>query len=235
MRSFSFVSIVCATLIACSAAEDETPDGETKAEYVEACEGGTLALAKGFKPEPAVDFIGFRTEQTTPRQVASDPEKTEAVWSASFSGDVFGTLCGGASDKADCEKRVAETNLIGADCNGVSVVPQVAPQEGADMAPPAPGNCIQSYVLYTRGNDIGTVRTADEARALFGAIDSPAEALYLVRLQGGTLSCGGRAPTATRVTDDGYDVRANNPCGESQYHVSKDGTVSLTEGKGACR
>ncbi len=214
--------LACATLIACGSTDDENPDATRT--FEDACEGGTLNFTKGFKPEPGVDFIGFRTEKTTPRQIGDDPNEVEAVWSASFSGDTHGTLCATASDKADCERRVAETNLIGTTCNGAAVVPQDR-AVGAPEAP-TPGTCARSYVLYTRGDEIGTVEGYAQARELFGTIDSPEEALYLVQLRGGAVSCGGQSPAGTIATDDGYEVRAGSRCGDGTYRVSTTGEVS---------
>jgi hypothetical protein len=79
----------------------------------------------------------------------------------------------------------------------------------ADPAPPRPGYCGIDALVYTRGDEMGVIRTIEEARAFFGVIDAPEEALYLVRLSGEGLNCTESAPAAYRaLPEGGYEVQS---------------------------
>ncbi|MFO0642291.1 MAG: hypothetical protein U0183_23895 [Polyangiaceae bacterium] len=185
------VSLGALALLALSAACSGTnglPDG-----YTSLCSGGVLTLARGFRPAAPVDFVGLRVESTSPRAVsASDPiaaggAQQVAAWSARFV-DSQGTLCGTAKDKAKCEKAVAAVRELGTTCQGLEIVPQVAAREAAAIPQ---GTCETYYLLYTRGDEVGLVRSAREAVAFFGPIDSGEEAAYVARAGGETLVCAG--------------------------------------------
>lgn len=194
------------------------PDGMTAA-----CKGGALLFANGFKPAKLTEFVGQRSEATEPRLVAApkpaDPPAnpptttgggTEAAWTATLGADRKGEPCAGATDRAACDKAFASYRVLADACDGLTVVPKAAPAVGADVAAPAPrtpGYCATSYYAYTQGAEIGHLDTLDKARAFFGGIDSPEEAIFLVQLSGEGLSCTGSAPAAFKLSGDGYDVQ----------------------------
>lgn len=209
-----------------------TEPGEIPENMTNACTGAELRLAAGFTPQPVVDFIGFRTESTQPRPKTGDAgvNTTEAAWIATLDNDVSGVACSSASDRAACEKKLADLRLLGDQCQGIPIVPKDA--AGA-AAPSEPGYCSLAYLVYTRGDEVGTVRSVSEAIAFFAGIDSPQEAMYLLRLSGEALICGGASPAAYAKKDDGYDVQtgAGTRCGQSSnrrlVHVSKAGEIKV--------
>lgn len=198
------------------------PDGMTAA-----CKGGALLFANGFRPAKLTEFVGQRSESTEPRLInttaprPADPPApgtpptttgggNEAAWTATLGADRKGEPCAGATDRAACDKAFASYRVLGNQCDGLNVVPKAAPAQGADVAAPAPrepGYCSTAYYAYTQGAEIGHLDTLDKARAFFGGIDTPEEAIFLVQLSGESLSCSGSAPAAYKVSGDGYDVQ----------------------------
>ncbi len=188
-----------------------------------ACVGGQLRFAAGFKPATPVSFVGFRSESTTPRPVVgSSSNAQEAAWTAVITDDSVGNPCAGSADVTACLKRFDSLRVLGDQCAGLPIVPKsfglgLAEAAAADVAAPgagaaAPvqaGTCSVQGLLYTRADDIAAIRTLDEARAFFGVIDSPQEALYLVRLSGEGLSCAEGAPAAYRaLPEGGYEIQS---------------------------
>lgn len=219
-------------LVACSdAGDDDVQPGETPEGMTLACDGSSLLLAPGMTPAVAVDFIGFRSESTQPRPVTGDAgtNTSEAAWTATMGEDVRGTACSGASDRAACEQKLADLRVLGDECQGIPIVPK----DSAGAAPSQPGYCSTSYLVFTRGDENGTVKSLAEAIAFFGTIDAPQEAMYLLRLSGERLLCGGNVPATYRKVDDGYEVQAvgGNPrcvhSGRRILHVSSSGAIRV--------
>ncbi len=228
-------SLLVATSVACSLATT-VPDG-----FTAACEGSALRLAEGLRPEAEVDFIGFRVESTTlaaagtgaPAQDPATPSVPSgpapvALWSARFTDDVRGVPCARAADRALCEKRVADLRLMASQCDGFAVVPKVRAPNARDI-----GACSLSYLVYTRGDEVGAVSTAEAARALLGAIDTPQEAMFLARLGGESFVCSGDAPAAYSALADGFELVASAPapdgsCQRRFVTVSKAGVVRFS-------
>ncbi len=200
-------ALALALVAACTATvttQAPLPPGMTNA-----CAGGVLQFAAGFKPARPVDFVGFRKESTVPRAVAGSPNGAqEAALTVEITRDSVGNPCSGAPDVAACLARFDALHVLGDKCNGVPIVPKDA-AFGAPEAKPQAGNCTAEALIYTRGDEIGVIRTLDEARAFFGPIDSPQEALYLVRLSGESLVCNEGAPAAYRaLPEGGYEVQS---------------------------
>lgn len=241
---FAAAALFVTTAAAC-AAPSPVPDG-----FTSACEPVVgLRLAAGLRPAVEVDFVGFRTESTQlvdapaadgpcPAGAACPPRTTPgstgriAQWSARFSDDVRGVPCAGASNRATCEKRVAELRLMASQCDGFNVVPKVAP---AGDARPS-GDCTLSYLVYTRGDEVGTVVTSEAARTFLGEVNSPQEALLLTRLSGEALSCDAASPASYAPASDGYEVSSSagnqsgttggaGSCQRRILQVTKDGLV----------
>ncbi|HQY61290.1 MAG: hypothetical protein IPF92_22025 [Myxococcales bacterium] len=244
-----------ALLVTASAAcadPSTVPDG-----FTSACEPVVgLRLAAGLRPAKDVDFVGFRTESTQlvessagspatdgpcPAGAACPPRPTTpsaprtgwiAQWSARFSDDVRGVPCSGASDRPTCERRVAELRLIASECDGFSVVPKVAAPGGAVRST---GECTMSYLVYTRGDEVGTVSTDESARTFLGDINSPQEAILLAKLGGEAFSCDATSPAAYAPASDGYELSSSKvsvdpsgtpvACRRRILQVTKDGVV----------
>lgn len=244
-----FVGASVAASVACTSAT--IPDG-----FTSACEAGattTLRFAAGLRPEREVDFVGVRVESTVPRGGGSPlpspgmpcppdaggcdptprPPQELAEWSADFTGDQRGVLCGGASDRAACEKLVRELRRMANVCDGLSVVAKAA-------APPSEkprGTCSLTYLVYTRGDEVGTITSAPEARAFFGVIDSPQEAMYLASLEGERFTCDAATPAAYAEIADGYEVATSpgepsSTCERRILQVSKAGVVRFVRKEG---
>ena len=203
------------------------PDG-----FTSGCEGAakTLKLTKGFRLAQEVDYLGFRTESTTP-EVLNEPtvsgERRVARWSATSGDDQRGVPCSGATDKAACSAKIASLRLLGDSCEGVRIVTKDAVSEAPQREP---GQCSLTYLVYTRGDEVGVVRSADQARKLFGTIDSASEALYLATLACETVTCGDvRGISSYAAVADGFDLASG--C-YRVVHVSSDGTIQVVKDNG---
>lgn len=234
--------------VACLGSVDPLPSGMTSA-----CESGTIRFAAGFKPTKPADYVGERLESTTPRTSTPVPvpsssggagappagtstgSQTEAARVVSNGSDSVGTACDKATDRAACQKKLEQESVIGATCQGIVVVPKVRDVAFApETVPPRPsGTCSAAFYAYTRGDEVGNLSTRALALEFFGTIDSPEEALFLVRLSGESLSCTAEAPAAWRATADGYDVQSSavDECGEVTVrkilHVTAQGTITV--------
>jgi len=210
-------------LVACGAAEG-VPEG-----FTSACEAGQVSTTKGISPARPVDFLGVRVESTSPRPVTGgNSPDNEAAWTAAFTGDVQGTLCGGASDPAKCRDEVAKLRLLGDTCQGLRIVPKVRPADEAAPSQPT-GTCETSYLLYTRGDEVGTLRTPDQVRAFLGDIDSPADAMWLASQGGEALVCSGPSPASYAKIEGGYEITTASACGTRVVRVTRDGTVTVVK------
>ncbi len=234
----SFASVACSGSVG-------VPDG-----FTSACEGIEIRYTKGFRPAKPVDFVGFRVESTEPRFVPTagapsqgDPAAPQvpttgsvslvAAWSASFTSDVNGVPCSGATDQKACLAKIEAIRVL-AGCDGLSVVTKIrAPDEGAPMKPQ--GTCSATYLVYTRGDDVGVVQNAGEARTLFGVVDSAKEALYLAKLSGENLSCTTSVQASYAAVEGGYEIVGSfGTCGRRIVQVSKDGAVELVRQDDGC-
>lgn len=231
--------------------------GTTADDTTSACPSGQPAYARGFVPATPVDFVGLRTETATLRTVGSggsgadapsprpappaedggvapsnDAGTTtngyEALWAASFSSDQAGTLCGGASDRPTCEKKVAELRLLGDQCANYPIVTKdvafgEAPSDAACAPSPSgpSATCVKTYWLYTRGDEVGWFTNRSEALVFFGVIDAPEEALVLAALGGELVSCSSRWSEAP---GGGYDIVVT---ASRRVRVLPDGTASV--------
>lgn len=228
-RPLAFALALVAACTASVTTQAPLPPGMTNA-----CAGGVLQFAAGFKPARPVDFVGFRKETTVPRAVAGSPNGAqEAALTAEITSDSVGNPCAGAPDVAACLTRFDALHVLGDKCNGLPIVPKDAAFGGTE-AKPSSGNCNLEALVYTRGDEIGVIRTTGEARAFFGVVDSPQEALYLVRLSGESLVCNDGAPAAYRaLPEGGYEVQATGfgACGglvsRKILKVTTSGVISV--------
>ena len=241
----SFASVACG-------GSAGVPDG-----FTSACTGSEILYAKGFKPAKPVDFVGFRVESTESRFVsaAGAPAQTDpaapqvppttasgrsvAAWSATFTADVNGKPCSGATDPQACLKKIDAIRVLGGTCDGLAVVPKVRPADvvGSEAAP-APreaGFCSATYIVFTRGDEVGVVQSQVETRTFFGVVDSPQEALYLAKLNGENLSCSTSVPASWAQVEGGFEIVGSfGTCGSRIVRVLKDGTVQLVRQDNNC-
>ena len=241
----SFAALLLLSTAACSVTpvdaddddDDTTEDGGIVIPpgMTQACSGSTLQFCAGFQPATPADFVGFRTESTTPRPSTTDGGAPngglEAAWTATLGTDRIGTPCSGASDRPACEDRFAKLRVLGDTCQGVPIVPLDVASGAA--APQQSGYCSTTYLVYTRGDTVEIITDAAQAIAFFGAIDTPQEALYLAYLSGESLQCTGTAPALYAAKDGGYDILTSTTlrCGGSlvrkMVHVSAAGVITV--------
>jgi len=235
------VPAACAALVALVGCTTMgIPDGMTGA-----CENETLLLTKGFRPAQPVDFLAFRTESTEPRAATGSavpregdsgapsptPVGNEAAWTASYTSDLVGTSCSRATDKPACEKKLAAIRLLGTTCDGLPIVPKAAP---AEVQQKPLGACAMTYLVYTRGDEVGTVSTAAEAKTFFGDIDSPQEAMFVAQFGGEVFSCNEPSPAAFAAVEDGFELLAGSRCQRRFVRVSRAGVVTLVRTETGC-
>jgi hypothetical protein len=234
----SFASVACSGSVG-------VPDG-----FTSACEGIEIRYTKGFRPAQPVDFVGVRVESTEARVLpttgapSGDPAAPQvpttgsgtsvAAWSATFTADVNGVPCSGATNQKACLARIEAIRVLAGTCDGLAVVTKVrAPEEVAPSKPR--GTCSATYLVYTRGDDVGVVQSASEARTLFGVVDSAQEALYLAKLGGENLSCTTSIQASYAVVEGGYEIVGSfGACGRRIVRVSKDGAVRLVRQDDGC-
>jgi hypothetical protein len=223
--------------IACGGATVEPGGGGTNPTYTSLCGAGApRSFLQGMRATPALDGAVSRTESaflpTNPTggpQVTPPPPGAEGDYWKATNGDTVGTLCKTAKDQAACTAKVQNYRVLPADqASCVARYPHAAySSDGCDL----------SYILYTRGEEIGVARDTNETLALIGQIDTVEEALWVASTQGYSMSCGfsGAPDSEFRTTDDGgYDLKlvkqANCSPGESdKLHVDYKGTLTVVE------
>jgi hypothetical protein len=139
------------------------------------------------KPAVPVDYVELR-RQTFPNSSYQDPDAGAdggadagpppvVLNTASASG----SACATAAYKNAClEKLAAAAVQNGTDGWSLDV-------NGGNA--PAPPTFDKYFLVYTRGEEVGVVRSADELVTFFGAIDTLEEARLLLTSKGYTLSC----------------------------------------------
>ena len=135
-------------------------------------------------------------------------------------------MCSAARDKAACEKKVAELRVLPAD---KATCVQKFPETGMVRG----GGCQVQYLVYTRGDEVGTVVGKDATKGFLGTIDTPEEALWVLSSSNQwEIACGGKgAPASTiKKTSEGFELVFQKNCDSSatQYTVvvGPDGTIS---------
>lgn len=217
--AFRLLVVALATavaLIACSG------DGSVPDDMTNACPDGVLSYASALKPALPVDFAGTRVERA---DFVADGRYTFRI---TRTQDTFGTPCATAKDKPLCERNLDAIRVLGATCNGGAVTPAAAPAE------PTPSPCVATYLVYTRGDEVGAIVTAEQARAFFGPIDTPQEAMYLASLGGETFSCSSPARPGYKTTPEGYELLAADDCVRRFLRVTREGVVTFLRTDHGC-
>ena len=187
---------------------------------------------------PALDGALSRTESAftraaqpgQPGNVVPDPEALGDQWTGQ-NGEVTGTLCQTAKDRTACLAKVQGFRLLPPSRQACAAAFPASYYTGFD--------CSTSYILYTRGDEIGVARTNDEIKALVSTFDTLGEALWAAQTAGYKRSCGGgygNAPepdSEYRTTPDGgWDLSlVSGECGQEIFkvlvHVDYAGTVTI--------
>lgn len=185
---------------------------------------------------PALDGALSRTESAftrgaepgQPGNVVPDPEALGDQWSGQ-NGEVTGTLCKTAKDRTGCLAKVQGFRLLPPSRQACAATYPASQYTGFD--------CSTSYILYTRGDEIGVARTNDEIKALISTFDTLGEALWAAQNAGYTRACGqtsAKKPDSEyRTTDDGgWDLSlVTGECGQEVFkvlvHVDYAGNVTI--------
>lgn len=216
-----------------------TNDAGLPLQYASACtKGNSYSLLSGLKASPEIDGAIMRTEMafrstkgfSNGGGVTGDgaPEDGDD-WKAT-NGETVGSLCSKATNQADCLDKVG----------GYRVLPPT--REACESTYPGGEYqgvaCYASYILYTRGDEIGVARTVDETKALIGTFDTLEEVLWVARQKNLSLSCstGSQSPPQSTYKvgpDGGFDlilIESEN-CGKTTFQVTVhvDVAGNLTE------
>lgn len=199
---------------ACSPQSSDPPPPALDEGMTDACVGDAVPLIAGFQPAAPVDFLAFRVE----RMLALPPSVDAASdgWTATIE-QPRGEPCTTATDRAACRARLDGLRL--------------ATSCGAFIQ----GTCEDRYLVFTRGDEVGTVERNDVVRFLF-PIDTPEEAFYVASLGGLHYSCSNDLPHSRyrRDPNGGFDLSfvvnggcrpAGSPIEHVLVHMAADGTT----------
>lgn len=200
--------------------------------FTSLCSGGSLAsqrtFLQGLTATPALDGAVMRNESAFTRQASpggpggiSNPPMNELgdAWTAS-NGEQVGTMCATATNPTACRDKIAGFRMLPTSRDAC-----VAQYPAASYSQT---ECGASYILYTRGDEIGVARTKDETKALIGTFDTIEEALWVAQGTGLQTSCGGNGfgtmlPDSEyrQTPDGGWDLSLidNQNCGTETFKV----------------
>lgn len=174
-----------------------------------ACAAPLGPFAPGLRPATAVDYIEVRGP------LGSNPSSFEDAGVDPPAESKAGTPCATATDKDACA-----TTLRGARTGGWA--------EGI-CGPPMR---TESFLVYTRGDTVGTAGTAAEVTALLAPIDSAEEArLVLLATKGVQLRCvDGKPRSGVRQNADGsYEIITTHggcPSLRTRFRIETSGALS---------
>jgi hypothetical protein len=184
------------------------------------------SLLQGLRASPELDGAVSRNESAFARAGGNNPgvvtppsEELGDAWTGT-NGEQVGTLCAKATDADACRAKVAGFRILPTTREAC-----IAQYPGSSYSP---NLCGASYILYTRGDEIGVARTNDEIKALIGTFDTLGEAMWVATNAGLQTSCstGTGADALPRseyrtTQDGGWDLSlldAKN-CGDATYKV----------------
>ncbi len=198
------------------ASEPSAPEG-----YTSMCDGDILRLVEGFRPAKDVDYLASRRDEVVFASGAVEAGVTTTTL------ERRGTPCATAKDKGACESALGRARALVGSCLGAPIVPKFkVPEEGA---PDPKRTCSATYLVFTRGDEVGLVVSAADVRGFFGAIDTPQEAAYVAQRGGENVTCqtteAMRAAYATVA--EGISIVAQGEAEPRIVRVAPDGTVSL--------
>ncbi len=201
-----FASLLAPLAVGCVADE-----GIDEAQFTEnLCEGGSAALLPFVEPAEAVDYLEDRFAEDLGIDTGTER------WNINIQGTV-GMRCGGATDPAACQAAFDALPLESDFPAGFEY----------------PG---YASLAFTRGDEVGSVGSAEMLRAFLGAVDAPGDAALLATY-GARHRIQCEASQQVGVVDDGYVVytRTGGGCGEGDdieahvVHVSESGVVEVVQ------
>lgn len=183
----------------------------------------------GVLSSPAQDYVAARFETAYMQSLADGGEGEEDFKVATSNNS--GTPCASATNKQACRTTLDRLRLLPtgrAACE--AKYPNVSHPGGTH-----PG-CRVTYLVYTRGDDVGTAILDDEIRAFIGRIDNVAEAEWLLRKKYEPVCGGPRSQSYTvRELEAGFEFVFVNNCERDSVVrtvlVRFDGTMSETIAK----
>ncbi len=209
-------------------------DGPTP-DFTSLCDVENVAsLLAGLRASPEIDGAVMRTEHAFPLLESAggneggvvNPDEPADGWKAT-SGETVGALCSKASNQAACLATV----------EGFRVLPPTREECTArfPVTPYTGMTCGVTYILYTRGDEIGVAVTDDETRALIGTFDTVHEAFWAASKAGYQRSCasngGERSTYRTRAGGHDLTLLEYQNCGPELarvvVHVDAAGNVSV--------
>ncbi len=177
-----------------------------------ACDEPLAPLLANLHPQVPTDFLELRVFRGLGDGGIGTIEPVESV----------GTPCASATDPASCATTldVARNDAWGFRADG----DQVGPGSYA----------VHQFLLFSRGDEVGALRTPLDIARFLGSLDGFGEARLLVQSANAPLACTGTpARTGWRQNADGTFefLVSGTECGtlkyRRRYHVAKDGTVRL--------
>ncbi len=211
--------------LACGGAMDDGSSSWTSSAPRSLCGSDRLdAFPSGLRASPLQDYVASRVESAFLMGTADGGEGEES-WRASTSSP-SGTPCATASDPSTCHRRLAELHVLPrtrADCE--TKFPNVTHPGGTH-----PG-CRVGYLVYTRGDEVGTAISEEEVSRLVGSIDTVEEAEWALRRKYEP-TCGGvkGEDFTVREADGGFEFVFVNNCERDSIirtvHVAADGAVT---------
>lgn len=166
----------------------------------------------GFVSLSCEDPEGDLVRGLTPEPPVDYLELRKTTLSEGDVGASRGELCGTAEDEPQC----------------LALVTQARRTSNGFLLSSCIDNCEQYYFIATQGDDVARFSSAERVAALLGSVDTPEEAMLLVRMQGFATPC---AEAGAKPEGDGFKVQAitYEGCDGKTRHlfrVSADGVVT---------
>lgn len=204
----------------CSAPGNTTPIAKTFLQGMRATpdvDGAVRRSESAFRREGNTGAPGTQVNPASPTDPNIDAQGD--AWNATNIEEV-GAMCAKASNPTACREKVGGFRIL-----PTTRAACVASYQASYFEQNV---CSTSYILYTRGDEIGVARTNDEIKALLGTFDTLEEALWVAENKGLHISCSyAGAPSSPpdseyRTTQDGgWDLSLidNQNCGNATFKV----------------
>ncbi len=195
--------------------------------------GGSIIATNDLTPPPSCDASGNRPllQGLTPAHPVDYIELREVTFNGT-PDETFGTKCKTATNVSTCTSAVAAiTSTVGMQTcdNGGPIV-----------------MCKNRYLVFTSGDQVGTITTVAELAAFLAPVDTSQEAVTILTLDNHVIECASSDPIGSRpAVGGGFDFVnvEGGGCADTfrvEYHVAVDGTVTevarekIASGSGPC-